>query len=259
MNQPTILAFDFDGVLCNGLVEYFQTAWQVYSHLWQVDPSKVPIGLAEQFYQLRPVIETGWEMPLLIHALVNNVSHIAILENWQAICQEIMVAEKLQASQLATAIDGFRDTWIAQDLEGWLAKHQFYPGVIDRLRCLLNSPIQIFIITTKEGRFVRQLLTQQGITIPHEQIFGKECRQPKHQTLRSLLNTHPNASIWFIEDRLKTLQSIQQQSDLAAVQLFLADWGYNTASERALTEQDAQIRLLTLNEFTSNFARSIQP
>lgn len=254
MSRPTILAFDFDGVICNGLVEYFQTAWQVYCQLWQADPTQVPAGLAGQFYRLRPVIETGWEMPVLIRALAIDTPETAILQDWRTISQQIMTAEDRQASQLAAAIDGFRDTWIAQDLDGWLAKHQFYPGVIDRLHGFLDSAIQVFIITTKEGRFVKQLLKQQGIAFADEQIFGKECKQPKHQTLRQLLAKDPQVNIWFIEDRLKTLQSIQQQPDLASVSLFLADWGYNTASERDLAEQDQHICLLTLDDFTSHFA-----
>ncbi|MCY7286501.1 MAG: HAD family hydrolase, partial [Cyanobacteria bacterium CAN_BIN43] len=36
---PTLLALDFDGVLCNGLMEYFQTAWRVYCQIWSHPPA----------------------------------------------------------------------------------------------------------------------------------------------------------------------------------------------------------------------------
>ena len=36
IKTPTVLALDFDGVLCNGLSEYFQTAWRTYSQFWQI-------------------------------------------------------------------------------------------------------------------------------------------------------------------------------------------------------------------------------
>jgi 3-deoxy-D-manno-octulosonate 8-phosphate phosphatase KdsC-like HAD superfamily phosphatase len=30
MSAPQTLALDFDGVLCDGLLEYFETAWRAY-------------------------------------------------------------------------------------------------------------------------------------------------------------------------------------------------------------------------------------
>jgi len=62
-----------------------------------------------------------------------------------------------------------------------------------------------------------------------EQIIGKESKRPKHQILRELIGrTETPLSLWFVEDRLKTLQLVHQQPDLDAVKLYLADWGYNT-------------------------------
>ena len=72
MDIPEVLALDFDGVLCDGLVEYFQTAWQTYTQVWAVDETPPPPGMAGAFYRLRPVIETGWEMPVLIRAMVEG-------------------------------------------------------------------------------------------------------------------------------------------------------------------------------------------
>ena len=34
---PTLLALDFDGVVCDGLREYFQTAWKVYGEVFEPD------------------------------------------------------------------------------------------------------------------------------------------------------------------------------------------------------------------------------
>ena len=31
-----LIAFDFDGVICDGLLEYFQTAWQAYCEVFSV-------------------------------------------------------------------------------------------------------------------------------------------------------------------------------------------------------------------------------
>jgi phosphoglycolate phosphatase-like HAD superfamily hydrolase len=256
--MPAILALDFDGVICDGLIEYFQTAWRAYEQLWPSKNATPPAGLAEQFYRLRPVIETGWEMPVLLRSLLLDTSEDEILENWQAIAQHRIAADQLVSSDIAACVDRVRDEWIARDLAGWLAQHRFYPGVVPFLQQTLKSSIYLGIVTTKEGRFVYQLLQQQGIDLPTSQIYGKEVKQLKAQTLRTLHqqfgdSANQPASIWFVEDRLKTLQSIQNQPDLGYVKLFLADWGYNTAQERAIAHQDPQIQLLSLSALAQGF------
>ncbi|HEY9619341.1 MAG TPA: HAD family hydrolase [Crinalium sp.] len=260
--KPTLLALDFDGVICDGLIEYFKTAWRAYCQLWKPHDEIPPPGLAEQFYRLRPVVESGWEMPLVLRSLLLGQSEAEILVNWGAIAQALVADEHLVPAELSATVDRIRDEWIAADLEDWLSQHRFYPGIIERLRQTLASPVQTVIITTKEGRFVRQLLQQQQVDLAESQIFGKEVRQPKSQTLRDLQQKlgrdgERDPQIWFVEDRLKTLQSIYAQPDLQTVRLFLGDWGYNTSADREAAQQDERITLLSLAEFAQDFAEWI--
>lgn len=261
---PTILALDFDGVLCDGLLEYFQTSWRTYCQIWQPDRQTPPDDLAPCFYRLRPVVEIGWEMPILLRALVLGVSQEKILQDWPMVALEIIESEQLDAAEIGKKLDAVRDEWIATDVDGWLGLHRFYPGVIERLQEILSAvptspletPTQLFIVTTKEGRFVKQLLQQQGIPLPEERIIGKETKRPKHQTLRQLIEacTGEGVTLWFVEDRLKTLESVQQQSDLKDVRLFLADWGYNTKAQQESARNDATIQLLSLSQFVQDFS-----
>jgi phosphoglycolate phosphatase-like HAD superfamily hydrolase len=251
---PTILALDFDGVLCDGLAEYFATSWRVYCQIWSPPDKTPPEGLAEQFYRMRPVVETGWEMPLVLRSLLLGAAETEILQHWATIAQQQIEADRLSASDLSAAVDRVRDEWIAADLESWLALHRFYPGATERLQQVLAASSYPVIITTKEGRFVQQLLRQQAIEFPAAQIWGKEIKRPKAQSLRQLLQSADSQplSIWFVEDRLKTLQAVQSQPDLAAVKLFLADWGYNTAAERKAVQ--SPIHLLSLTQFAQDFS-----
>lgn len=255
-NMPSILALDFDGVLCDGLIEYFETAWRTYCQIWLPANQTPPADLATIFYRLRPVIETGWEMPVLIAALVDGIPENEILHKWVEIAQSILQQSNLKAKDIATKLDKIRDEWIESDLASWLSLHRFYPGVVEKMRSLLNSPVQPIIVTTKEGRFVSQLLQQQGVDMPKTSIIGKESQRPKHQILRQLIAAPAKTPLWFVEDRLKTLQIVQQQSDLAAVKLYLADWGYNTASEREAARLDPNIELISLEQFTQDFANN---
>lgn len=256
VNIPQILALDFDGVICDGLIEYFETAWRTYCQIWSPDDPKPPNNLAAIFYRLRPVIETGWEMPVLIKALLIGISEQQILLQWGAIAQQILQTENLTPADIGKQVDQLRDEWINSDLANWLSLHRFYPGVIEKLQILINSPVQPLIVTTKEGRFVKQLLQQQGLELPKESIFGKEYKRPKYEIIRELIQvtTGTPLSLWFVEDRLKTLELVQQQTDLSDVELYLADWGYNTASERQAAQADPRIHLLSLSQFTQDFS-----
>lgn len=255
-NQPTILALDFDGVICDGLKEYFATAWRTYCEIWLQQEETPPNDLAEKFYRLRPVIETGWEMPVLIAALLMGVTEDQILQQWNAIASAIVQKNQLQSADIAQKLDFLRDQWISHDLASWLNLHRFYPGVIEKLDSLINSPTQVFIVTTKEGRFVQQLLAQQGINFPEKSVFGKENKRPKYQILHELITAAERlpASLWFVEDRIKTLELVAQQSHLDTVKLYLADWGYNTSDERQAAQNHDRIQLLSLTQFIDDFS-----
>jgi hypothetical protein len=246
MNQPvarSILALDFDGVLCDGMKEYFHSSWAVYCQLW-FGQGNAPRGLFDRFATLRPAIEQGWEMPLLVWALRQDYDIQP--ESWSKLVPELLASSGYRPPQIAAAMDEVRDQAIQTDLFGWLGLQRCYPGTVDRLNSL---PAGIFpvIITTKDGRFTRQLLESQGIYLPADAIYGKEMQQSKADTLRQLLPTA--AKIWFVEDRLPTLYSIVTQSDLASIELFLADWGYNTVAERTAGIDHAQITVISLDSF----------
>ncbi|MEM1253076.1 MAG: HAD family hydrolase [Cyanobacteria bacterium P01_H01_bin.21] len=254
--QPNLVAFDFDGVICDGLIEYFQTAWRAYCKLFQPDSLEPPEGLAEQFYPLRPVIETGWEMPMLLRALVSGKPADEIIAGWPELALPFLAETSLTQAEVAKVLDGERDCWISSDLDGWLAQHRFYPNMLEVLQASLAKR-PTYIVSTKEGRFIQQLLKQSGVAMPSNNILGKEVKRPKYETLRLLTAEHTNnnqpSTLWFIEDRIKALQSVKKQSDLSHVELFLADWGYNLAPERQAAQEDTRIHLLSLDAVVQKF------
>jgi phosphoglycolate phosphatase-like HAD superfamily hydrolase len=246
---PEILALDFDGVICNGLREYFEIAWRVYLQVWQGQGVKE--NWRQAFYNLRPVVETGWEMPLVLRALELGFSEASILADWGTIAAQIVATENIDPKLIAKLVDSLRDQWIATDVKDWLGYHEFYPGVIDVIQGTQAQGIEVLIISTKEGRFIQELLEQAGVNLSRQAIFGKEYKRPKAEILQELLesrssnisNTTSNTTssnlssnapinIWFVEDRLKTLEQIAKIPALESVKLFLADWGYNTQAMR---------------------------
>ncbi len=252
---PDLLALDFDGVVCDGLREYFHTAWRVYCTVWRGETSKAPEKLAERFYRLRPVIESGWEMPLLVRALLLDYAEQDLFADWVKISTEILVKDGLSSTVIGPRFNADRDEQIRVDEQAWLSLHRFYPGVKERLRSMLTSPTSVRIITTKEERYARRLLEQHGIFLPENGVVGRGARQSKYQTLRRYqVEFGSQARIWFVEDRLLTLQSVREHPDLDAIRLFLADWGYNTPVERKSTFEERGIELLSLETFCGPFS-----
>ena len=252
---PKIFASDFDGVICNGLAEYFASTAKAYQKIWSQSELTINDELKNNFYRLRPVIETGWEMPVLLKALTADYPLEQIITSWHSVRDEIVQHYQLDKKHCAFVLDRVRDHWIDNDLDTWLELHRFYPHVLEQIQKIINSQTRFYIVTTKEGRFVRQLLKQQGIELPAEQIIGKESKRPKYETLRIIKdNAHEsNENIWFIEDRIQTLRQVQKQPDLKGIKLFLADWGYNTEPEKTAAKEDSAIELISLSQFAQNF------
>ncbi len=127
MTPPDILALDFDGVLCDGMLEYFEASRRTYRRVWPDEP--VPgDDLLPSFRALRPVILSGWEMPLLLRAIVRGSPRTAIIRDWAAVRDELVSAgghlrgEEL-LSVLQRTLDEVRRDWIAADRGGWLSRN----------------------------------------------------------------------------------------------------------------------------------------
>jgi phosphoglycolate phosphatase-like HAD superfamily hydrolase len=261
---PDTIAIDFDGVICNGLAEYFQTAWKTYHQYWSNPIDRSDSEIRDGFYQLRPVIETGWEMPILVQALLMDIPHEEIVNHWVTVRDRIVENDAIDPQTLAYTLDQLRDDWIATDLDGWLALHEFYPGTIEQLQAWTRAGIDWWIVTTKEGRFVKRLLGDRGIEIElGDRLFGKEVGRPKYQTLRQLRHDRPIQHrlrrIWFVEDRLKTLQAVDREPDLGDIELFFADWGYSTSRERADSAViKGRIRSISIDQFCGDLTGWIE-
>ncbi|MBV5257868.1 HAD family hydrolase [Synechococcus moorigangaii CMS01] len=251
-----IIAFDFDGVICDGLPEYFHSSCLAYQTLWPDYNPDALANLQADFNHLRPLIETGWEMIILLRALQQQIPTTHLWYNWPATVQQLLQTNNLNSSELMRALDQVRDRQIQTQLNQWLERHQFYPGMIALLQNLLHQDdVTPYIITTKEARFTRQLLQSQNVDFPAAQIFGKEQKQPKTVTLKQLLSPKVKTFL-FIEDRLKTLEKVQQQPELNNLQLFLADWGYNTAAEQTAAKNQG-IPVVNMTQWTGIMAEKI--
>lgn len=263
--KPVVLALDFDGVLCDGRREYFETAWRAYARCWSasaLSPDR-RAALASEFSSLRPLVESGWEFPLLVHALLNGIQVPAPDDRaaWLAATQRLAAEAGLSTETLKQQVNEVRDDWFAADPAGWLAHHDFYPGVVERVERALSDGIVPVIVTTKAERFVRALLATHGERLATLSIMGWEAQRivPKDECLRRLIAAHAleadGAGIWFVEDMLETLEKIDRaRPPLGGVKRLLAEWGYNTPAQRRRARDGGHIHVIDLARFDGDFS-----
>jgi phosphoglycolate phosphatase-like HAD superfamily hydrolase len=247
MPKPTLYALDFDGVICDSALETSITAWKAArEYLWPKMPEQIPDKLIEQFKFVRPALETGYEAILIVRLLFEGHEPEALLNEFPHRLEGLIRRDQLDKNKLKSRFGNTRDKWIADDLTNWLTMNPLFPGVQEKLATIDNK--QCFIITTKQERFVEQILSANDISIPKQQIFGLERNLSKQQVLRQLQDEYPSHNIVFVEDRIQTLINVVNDHDLKNIQLLLADWGYNTASDKHHADT-LKILRLSLDQF----------
>jgi phosphoglycolate phosphatase-like HAD superfamily hydrolase len=247
MNDSTLYALDFDGVICDSAVETAITGWKAAYRIWQDMPEQVPPELIEQFRLVRPIIETGYEAILAMRLLYLREPIDAIYQNYHTKTNILLVESNVGIDDLKTLFGETRDTWIANDLTDWVNMNPLFTSIASKLQ-QLSAQSTWYIITTKQERFVKQILKANDIELESERIFGLDRKLNKVELLKNLLVLYPNKKIVFVEDRLPTLLNVLKTPELASIELVFALWGYNTAEDKALAAQHA----LTL-QYLENF------
>ena len=237
MTTPALLVLDFDGVVCQGIHEFFESSWRAW-HRLRVPP--LPPArreeLAARFERMRPVVEAGWEMAMLPAVLAaRDPARDADLEDearWATVRGDFLDDHRITSRELADALDGARDAWLAEDRDGWVATHEFYPGIADWLRRLVANGPPTFVLSTKDKRFLDVLLRAQAVPIPDERVIGKATpRRAKWEVIAEIAARQAlpddGDGVWFVEDRLGTLLELRRDAPkLSAMRVFLAEWGY---------------------------------
>lgn len=261
-----LYALDFDGVLCDSCGESSLSAVKAGKVRWpwvfeQVDAA-MEEWIVEQMYTLRPVVETGYENLLLVRLLVeiripsarkssvaDGLSIQEVLENWLKLKPTIMSEWNEDGDSLVDLFGRIRDGWIENDLSGWIGANRFYPGTADALKF---SSSEVYIVTTKQGRFTEALLKElAGIEFPSERIYGLGTG-PKVKVLQQLqqMPQHQGLTLHFVEDRLATLKNVIKEPALDQWNLYLVNWGYNTQKEREEAEGISRIQVIDLPDFS---------
>lgn len=183
-------------------------------------PALAPPGFA----QLRPLIHKGWEMVLAALELSRpELDLAAYLASYRAQLQAALARWQLTPGQLQGALEDGRHQALAEDRAAWLALHQPYPGVAERLAQLAVEGSDWIVLTTKGRAFACELLAAHGLE--PKVVYGHE-QGSKPEVLLRLVQERPGVPLWFVEDRRPTLEQVRSTPGLESVRCFLVSWGY---------------------------------
>jgi phosphoglycolate phosphatase-like HAD superfamily hydrolase len=241
-----LLVFDFDGVLVDGMPEYW---WAARSAALRLDPSlALPEQVPAGFSRLRPSIHKGWEMVLVAAELGHPAPRgsggsLIAADDYGAALAPALQRWGWTAGQLQETLERVRAEALEHDRQAWLGRHRFYPGVVERLGRLADEGADWGVLTTKGGAFAAEILAAAGLHPSF--LHGHEQGSKPEVLLRLGRDGRP---LWFIEDRRPTLEAVRRTPGLEAVRCFLVAWGYLAPGDRQALRGGA-IRWLTPEQF----------
>lgn len=247
MIKQTIYALDFDGVICDSAIETGITGWKVAKQIWSDMPDTASLEMISLFRQVRPVMETGYEAILIMRLLFEGVSSDELLNNFTSSIDSIIRKNTLKTDDLKQMFGQTRDRWITSNMTEWIEMNPLFEGVAEKL-CSLEVK-NCTIITTKQERFVSQILAANNIDFPAKQIYGLDRKMSKQDVLNDLQTHYEGSKLLFVEDRLPTLFNILADPRLKHVISLFADWGYNTQKDKTEAQNTVNIRTITLSDF----------
>ena len=227
MTDRALLVFDFDGVIVDGMQEYWWSASRA-CRLLPGGPSGPPATeVPARFRQLRPWVHHGWEM-VLQAAEVEALDPGAWIADYSGQRQQALQRRGWSMPQLQDALDRARADAVTRDRSGWLALHKPFPGVVERLRALGGEGADWAVLTTKSETFTAELLDDLGL---HPwRLYGREAGA-KPQVLLQLQRERPLRA--FLEDRRATLETVRATPGLEQLVCLLVSWGYLRPSDSA--------------------------
>lgn len=255
-NKP-VLTFDFDGVLCDSLLEAYLLTWNLAG---QLNPE-----LAHQLHEA-PTIETihsfrdshhdHYMATKVIVPFGNRCEDFLVIQ--QALHQAVAIGSQAQFDSFKLTVDkqlqdAFHEQFYklryelaASHRRQWLALNGAYPGVREAIPRLAKT-FRLGVATSKDHQTVVALLRSWGLLelFGEQMVLDKRSGADKRVHLGALRKRFGCRfeEMTFIDDKVSHLIDCSG----LGVRLLLAGWGYNGPPERAQAARRG-IQILALEE-----------
>ena len=248
MTEKPLLVLDFDGVIVDGINEYWSSSRQTCLNIISSKEKEIlspTYEIPSAFKAMRPWVHHGWEMVILAAECSDKTSQLNLKgienfsRNYSIECSLALEKWDWTPSQLQEALNQTRRDAISNNFHQWLNYHQPFSLVIDYLKSLEMEGIDFAVLTTKSVEFTKKLLN--SFNLQPNLVFGHESGS-KINVLNQL--SHKRKIRGFIEDRRSTLEKVLEDPKLKSIPCYLASWGYLKPQDR--NNLPPSIKLLNL-------------
>ena len=258
MHHQKLILFDFDGVIVNGIDEYWYSSKLACEKYLLTDSNILNINkyieVPQIFIDIRPWIKYGWEMVLITHEILkiyeplNNLTKNSFLTNYEENCTKLLLKYSWNSNKLQQCLDNARLFQIKNDFKQWISLHQPFNEVINFIRYAKNKGYKIGVISTKGKTFTSKILS--NLNIFPELIFGYESGA-KVDIISNLTLSYDIKG--FVEDRRKTLLNILQNNQTKSLKCYLAEWGYLKNTDKInLPKEIKLLKMKNLKDLVAN-------
>lgn len=239
--MQTALLFDFDGVLCDSVLECFITAYNAYGltfargHHVVYSADAIDDEWQGAFLRYRPMVRTAGEYGLLWKAIVEQ-RH---LDESVPLREQVDTLSDEDLGRFMSAFFSFRNDWRVRERGSWLRCHTVYPGIPELLQAAKGTT-PMFILSAKDRKSLCDLVESYRWPIPATHIYGlgddkdKDTDKDDHWAL--LVRDHglTPERCYYVDDNVRNLRLLESHG----VRPLWAKWGYLTLQELALESLD---------------------
>ena len=214
-----LVFLDFDGVICDSLLETLVSSWKGYHLLLgEEQPSMVTVSLLQQFKELRPYVRAGEDF-ILIHELIAGKVPV---QSQQAFDDRLAERGEEKINRYRESFYAARTDILVNDREYWIELNKLYPHVVPCLKAWGRSP-SLYILSTKRAEFIVEILTAKGIPFDPKRVLSCEAKEKKDTILRTLAAQSRERAL-FVDDQIDHLASAASRDP--RITGCLASWGY---------------------------------
>ncbi len=222
--MKTIIALDFDGVICDSIDECLVTAWNAYLSMNgklanNSTPDQLPRDFVDTFYKLRYLVRPSGEYGILIDAIQQGITELSEVA-FQQMCNGRIDFMSAYERQFYVERNRYRDT----DWDGWIKLHRRYDESLAGWQ-ELSQQVSLYIVTKKDLESIRRFNREWSLGLIEDRIYARDCELSKSDAILEIIrlnNTTPDR-VYFIDDHPGHLREVAP----TGVNCRWASWGYH--------------------------------
>ncbi len=221
--MKSVIALDFDGVICDSLEECLVTAYNACHRLegsdrWAGSTADIEPEVAGSFRRLRHYARNAPELCIIMHWCLTDGGALD-----QTRYDALVSSHAAKLSAFETVFFESRHILSSADLDRWLGLHRIYPEFCGGWE-EIKGRFPIHIVTTKDLVSVRYFNRHWELGIPEANLWTKERALPKGEIVQRIAaeSGRPIQGVLFVDDHPHHVREVAS----TGARCFWASWGF---------------------------------